>query len=230
LPGAGVWAGGFALAGLALSLVVGPATPGGAEQPRQNFLFYSQDADAGTAAWVAQTNLPDDTLAPWLGDMPRAAALQDFFPGGWNDRVYVQAAPPSGEPAAELTVLSDVTSGQVRTLRLRLSSPRRAWSLLAEASAVQAILAVELYGERFVTPAPRGSVFLKVVGVPAEGVEVAVDLLAGVPLQIRLGDVSLALPAFEGQPVLTTSPWRTGYGGGHGIDGMLLIHRQYTFK
>ena len=230
LPAARAWAGGFALIGLALLFTVGLTTPYSADQPRQNFLFHSQDADAGTAAWVAKTKLPDATLSPWLGDVPQEAVLRDYFPAAWDDPVFVQAGPVSSQPAPELSVLADRLDGGVRRLRLALHSPRQAWALLLEVSAEDALLAAEVYGERHASATPRDSMFLKLVGVPAEGVELALDLRPGVPLAFRLGDVSPGWPALGEQADLILTTLRTGYGGGHGIDGMSLIHRRYTFK
>jgi hypothetical protein len=98
---------------------------------------------------------------------------------------------------------------------------------MADITAEQAILEGELYGERYGRETPRDNLFFKVIALPPEGVEIGVKLLAGTPVTIRVADVSLSLPAFEGSPSQEASPLRTGFGGGHGIDWMTLIHRRY---
>jgi len=230
LPAARAWAVGPALGGAALLLAVSMVPANRVEQPRQNFIYYSYDADAEAAAWVAEATMPDDTLQPWLGPSPEMAVLADYFPGAWTDTVYVRAAPPIGQPAPELTVLEDVTTGEVRSLRLLVRSPRQAWAILMEVTAHEAILGAEVLGEPYASAAPRSSAFLKIIGAPAEGTEVALQVRTGAVVQVRLGDVSLGLPVFKSQPDDVAWGLRTGYGGGHGIDAMTLIHRQYRIE
>ena len=99
---------------------------------------------------------------------------------------------------------------------------------MANITAPDAILDAELYGERDGREAPRDEVFFKVIGLPADGVEVALKLRAGVPVTVRLADASPSLPPVGGQATEMGSALRTGFGGGHGIDSMTLIQRQYT--
>jgi hypothetical protein len=228
LPRARWWAVLPALAGILMLVWVGLAPKPSAAQPRQNFLFYSMNADEESAAWVAGTKLPDDTLSPWLGDTPVAVTLSEVFPGAWDEEVWANEALVLGEPGPELAVLEDRIEGEVRTLRLSLSSPRRAWAVMADITAPGAILEGELYGENYSRESARDNLYFKVIGVPPEGVEVTVKLRPGVPVTVRLGDVSLSLPELAGQTGQVTSPLRTGFGGGHGIDSMTLIHRRYA--
>ena len=227
LPGAPVWAAGSALAGILLLVGVGLTTGYNTAQPRQNFMFYSMDADTGKAAWVADTKLPDVTLSPWLGSAPVEEIMENVFPGSWGKQVWTNNAPALDQSGPEMTVLEDKTEGGVRFLRLSLRSPRGAWAVMADITAEEAILEGELYGERYGRETPRDNLFFKVIALPPEGVEIGVKLLAGTPVTIRVADVSLSLPAFEGSPSQEVSPLRTGFGGGHGIDWMTLIHRRY---
>jgi hypothetical protein len=230
LPRAPVWAAGAALAGSLLLVLAGASMGTSADQPRQNFLFYSLDADAGEAAWVSDAKLPDETLAPWLGSAPVERIVKDVFPGSWEEPVWTNPAPELGQTAPELTVLEDRTEGGVRLLRLNLRSPRGAWAVMADIAAEGAILEGGLYGEWYSRETPRDSLYFKVIALPPEGVEIGVKLLAGAPVTIRLADVSLGLPAFEGSIRQGASPLRTGYGGGHGVDWMTLVHRRYMLK
>ena len=86
-------------------------------QPRLNFIFYSMDADAGQAGWVAETRLPDTTLAPLLGRTPHAGYLSDYFPTHVQENVWVQEAPALAAPPPELRVVEDTINGSERTLR-----------------------------------------------------------------------------------------------------------------
>jgi hypothetical protein len=99
---------------------------------------------------------------------------------------------------------------------------------MADIAAPGAILEGELYEERYSRETPRDHLFFKVIALAPEGVEIGVKLLAGAPVTIRLADVSLTLPALEGSAVQDAPPLRTGYGGGHGVDWMTLVHRRYS--
>ncbi len=196
-------------------------------QPRLNFTFYSMDADTGQAAWVAETRLPDTTLAPLLGQAPHAGYLSDYFPTHVQENVWIQDAPTLAAPPPELRVVEDTINGGERTLRLRIRSPRAADGILAEVIAENAILTASVYGERYSREAPRSYVSFKIIRAPEDGVEVAVTLRAGVPVTVRLADMSRGLPLDARQRAAFESGLRSGFGGGHGVDSMTLIHRKY---
>ncbi len=227
LPHASVWAAGVVAIGILLFVWTG-SIGYTTDWPRQNFLFYSMNADTGKAAWVASTQLPeDDTLSPWLGSAPRDRIMQDFFPGSWEEHVWTHDAPALDLPKPEMTIMEDKTEGDMRFVQLNLRSPRGAWAVMADITADGAILEGELYGERYSKETPQDHLFFKVIALPPEGVEIKIKLLAGTPVTIRLADVSLGLPPLENRTNLNALPLRTGFGGGHGVDGMTLLHRYY---
>ncbi|MBP1703115.1 MAG: hypothetical protein H6Q38_2222 [Chloroflexi bacterium] len=228
LPRASVWAAGTVLTGILLLVWVGFTTGYNADWPRQNFLFYSMNVDTGKASWVAAANLPeDDTLSPWLGSAPRDGTMTDVFPGSWEEHVWTNAAPALNQPGPVITVLEDKTEAGVRYLRLNLRSPRGAWAVMSDITAEGAILEGELYGEHYSRETPRDNLFFKVIALPPEGAEIGIKLLPNTPVTIRLADVSLELPPLGNRAGLYALPLRTGFGGGHGVDGMTLLHRVY---
>ncbi len=231
LPHAPVWAAGTVFAGILLLAWTGFTTAYNPEMPRQNFLFYSMNADTGKASWVGSTKLPEDaTLSPWLGSEPLDGIMQDFFPGAWEEHVWTKDAAVLNQPEPEMTVLEDKTEAGVRTLRLNLRSPRGAWAVMADITAEDAILEGELYGEHYSKETPQDHLFFKVIALPSEGVEIKMKLLAGTPVTIRLADVSVGLPPLDNRTNLDALPLRTGFGGGHGVDGMTLVHRYYRLQ
>lgn len=198
-----------------------------ADQPRLNFAFYSMDAGTGKAGWVAQAHMPDSTLMALFDQAPQEGFLSDYFPTSAQEPVWVQDAPAVETAPPELRVVEDITRGGERTLRINISSPRGAYGIMAEVAAEDAILTADLYGEQYSRGEPRSSVFVKVISVPESGVEVALTLRPGVPVAIRLADVSPGLPLTADQKSAYESGLRSGYGGGHGVDSMTLIHRSY---
>lgn len=167
-------------------------------------------------------------LEPYkLGIYPLQDQLSGYFPTSEQKRAWTQDAPALEAAGPELQVIEDTTSGSERTLRLNLRSPRGADSIMAEVSAEDAILSAWLYGERYSRETARDKVFFKVIRVDQDGVEIALTLRAGVPVTIRLADVSQGLPLEGNQREAFNSGLRSGYGGGHGIDSMTLLHRKY---
>jgi hypothetical protein len=229
LPRPSAWAVIPAVLGVLVILATAIFTRTQADHPRLNFTFYSMDADSGKAGWVAETHLPDPTLATLLGGSPNQAHIAEYFPTEAQDSIWVQDAPTIDSPAPELKVIEDTTDGSVRTLRLNIRSPRGASAVMADVSAKDAILTATLYGESYSREAPRSNVFFKIISVPVSGVEVGLTLRAGVPVTIKVADVSSSLPLNSEQRAEFETALRSGFGGGHSIDSTTLIHRKYEF-
>lgn len=228
LPRPAAWAIAPAAAGLVIIAATFALARTQPDQPALNFTFYSMDADTGQAGWVAQSHLLDETLFPLFGIYPRQSHLSEYFPTTDEDLVWIQDAPALAAAPPALEIVEDSTLGSERTLRLKLISPRGADGIMAEVSADQAILTAALYGERHQRETPRSQVFFKVIGPSPDGVEIILTLQAGVPVTIRLADVSRGLPLDDAQQAALNAGLRSGYGGGHGIDSMTLIHRTIT--
>ncbi|RPI81121.1 MAG: M20/M25/M40 family metallo-hydrolase, partial [Chloroflexi bacterium] len=102
LPRSSFWALGTAFAGIILLVWVGLTSENNTARPHQNFLFYSMNADTGNAAWVSDTKLPDETLSPWLGSAPVEGIMQNFFPGSWEEQVWINNAPALNQSGPEM--------------------------------------------------------------------------------------------------------------------------------
>jgi hypothetical protein len=126
-----------------------------------------------------------------------------------------------------LQVVEDSIHGSERTLRFQIRSPRAADGILAEVNAENAILTASLYGERFSRETPRSYVSFKIIHAPENSIEIAVTLRTGVPVTIKLADMSSGLPLDASQRAAFETGLRSGFGGGHGVDSMTLITRRY---
>jgi len=93
--------------------------------PRPTSLFYGLDADAGRGTWFSGDARPDEWTAPVLGRSPRKVSTTMFMPFlKWPMFANEGAAATLAAPVIER--LDDSTAGDTRTLRLRITSPRRA--------------------------------------------------------------------------------------------------------
>jgi hypothetical protein len=84
--------------------------------------MYALDADTGQAQWLSLEAEPQ----PWTAQYVRGAA--DVSPGFplLGDELRTGPAQPAALAPPALTVLSDSASGDVRTLRVRLTPQRQA--------------------------------------------------------------------------------------------------------
>jgi hypothetical protein len=176
-----------------------------AAHPRPDAIQYRLDADAGRAAWVTVDERLDAYTSP-------------FFPPGTARRPYRVSpaltltefrapAPVVALAAPEVTALGDVTDASVRTLRLRVRSPRGAPNAAVDVQTPGQIVAAALDGHRLLPSRDRHSLAFSYAALPAEGVELTLTLAvaAAQPVQVRVTDRSDDVPAIDG-PSLAPRP------------------------
>jgi hypothetical protein len=130
LTGRRLWVAPAVLATLAATCLGGVQLSSGydAGQPRPDYVQYTLDADSGTAAWLSAGKGTD----AWTEQFFRAGYTtghRAFSPGYFFDQEFdvIEApAPAVNLPAPELAVINDTKTNGVRTLQLRLTSPRGA--------------------------------------------------------------------------------------------------------
>jgi len=120
------WLPGAAASVCAGCLVVGAFLAGpNRDLPRTDSIYYGMDADTGKAVWFSLDEHEDDWTAHYLGANPQRAALPQFVPFmSWQYLTHAAPAVPLAAP--RLDRVEDTVAGAVRTLRLRVTSPRHA--------------------------------------------------------------------------------------------------------
>lgn len=193
-----------ALLGIAF-VAVGLAGAGfDARRRKTDSVFYFLDADVGQARWVSTDAAPDEWTSQFIPEGARAESLAAIFP--WMKQQGRQAdAPVAALPAPAAQVLEDHTDGDVRTLRLRLSSPRRAPMLLFYTEAWTEIRRAVLDGKTLMEGEPAASgrqqngLRVSFAAPPPEGLELLLETRADVPLHLVLEDLSFELPDIPGR-------------------------------
>jgi hypothetical protein len=188
-------------------LVAGIVSPDfDAAHPKPNSLFYGLDANAGTAIWGSTDKEPDEWSARFLSAQPQSKPLPAFF-SATADAAYLQTAAPLAPldaPHAEL--LDDKTNDGVRTLHMRITSPRRANVLTLFLDSKVEVLRAMLNGtliDNGNTPALKsfkGNWVLRYYAVPPEGIDLTAEVKTSEPLKVRLVDSSYGLPQLQGAP------------------------------
>lgn len=106
------------------TLLAGHLNRDGATDPRQEYLWYSLDADRGAAVWGS----PDGPRSDWSRDLLTSGPepLPAAFPWREDRPMYRGPAPVADLEAPEVEILEDTIGGSAREIRLRLTSPRDA--------------------------------------------------------------------------------------------------------
>jgi hypothetical protein len=171
------------------------------ESPKFNSAFYALNGDTGSALWVS----PDRERDPWTSQFftgkTESGTLAQFVP---SRSPFTQGpAPAVSLPAPSVAVVQDATNGDIRSTRLRVTSPRRASNVTVylgpEVEVVKAWVGSKEVDMKAVPPSgPQNPWSVQYWGLPAEGFELRLETKAGKPLNMTVVDRSDGLPQLEG--------------------------------
>ena len=189
----------IALAGVLLLGVAAFRSTHDARHPKLNSLFYGLNADTGKAIWASFDQKPDEWTSRVLPANAQKRSAPEFFaPGRAGSQLQADAAPIE-LPAPNVTVLTDSTKDALRTLTLRISSPRSAPVISVYIDSVKNLQGVWINGRRIELEATaasqkRGSWSINYHNVLPEGMELTLELSPEESLKMRVVDQSYSLP------------------------------------
>ncbi len=156
-----------------------------ATHPGTDSVTYQLNADTGQATWQSS----DQRLDDWT---------HQFFPSHSGPGPFSAQAPTVALAAPGVSLTSDTMSGNVRTLRVQVTSPRHA---------EDAIVQVEAQGngkpfDLSVLPesAPHRLQFTY-YALPEKGFELTLVIASAAPVKITVQDVSNGLPSIPGMTI-----------------------------
>ena len=190
--------------------------------PRPEWMAYVLDADRSAAHWMSRTDGKETgseiRLDPWrrqfLTNTPEIGELPVALGPRSSPLCWQHEAPRAEFAAPQATLLEETRQNQMRALRIRIASARRAEriSITAKAALIGHIrlnghdvdtslggskgrgssrASVRLAGE-------RDSWSVLYAGAGADGLELTLLVSAGDPLELTLADVSDGLPEIPG--------------------------------
>ncbi len=166
--------------------------------PKLDSLTYGLDATTGRAFWMSCDDVPDNWNAAYLPADTKRAGIKEFFPG--STKLYLKApAPPVALAPPEITLSSDHTEQGVRTLQLRVNSPRQATILELYAGEDMEVHSASVDG-RDLKPV-EGRWFLKYNAFPAKGIELTLKTNPSTPAILKVVDHSYGFPELPGLAV-----------------------------
>jgi hypothetical protein len=184
-----------ALIGVGL-IVAGNAASGyDAARPRPDTLFYALNADSGEANWATLDPELDQWTKQFLSGDTEERTVGEFFSGGGSTKILTSPAPVAPLKPPELMLLGLEANGATRTLRLHLSSPRRAWRATILPGEGVEILG---WGVKGKPPQEVGDEVFAYTALPREGVNLSVKVRAAGPVRFTVIDQSNGLPRIPG--------------------------------
>jgi hypothetical protein len=189
-----------------------------AAHPGTDSISYQLNADTGQATW--QSN--DQRLDDWT---------RQFFPNDSGQGPFQASAPVVALASPTVTLKSDTLSGDVRTLRVQVASPRHAEDAIVQVEAQGEIVAAAVDGKPFdlcvLTASERHRLQFTYYGLPGNGFALQFSIASAVPVKITVQDYSNGLPALAGMSITprpaslmpSLNPW---------LDPTIVV-KSYTF-
>jgi hypothetical protein len=174
--------------------VVSNAIP--ANKP-SNRIFYALNTDTGKANWASDLSQPDERSSQLFGGATEKGTLADFAYKQKSREYTFSAAPVAQLQAPQLSVIEDKTVDGVRTLKMRLSSPREAGLIAVYVDSAVPVLSASV-NNTSITEEPKDQWGVQIDGFPKQGVELQMQVRASEPLKLRLVDQSYGLPSLNG--------------------------------
>ncbi|MFP5264026.1 MAG: M20/M25/M40 family metallo-hydrolase [Blastocatellia bacterium] len=198
--------------------------------PQTSMVFYALNGDTGKAIWAGGQHL-DGWNSQFFSGPTERGPLTEFFPLGSGTYMKAQA-PAAALPAPDILLLGDAASDGIRTLRLRVTSPRQAPILSLQLDSDAEIRAATINGKPVqqagaqVTAQSR-KWGLRYYSLPKEGLDLTLEVAGGGPVRLVAVDQSYGLPdareaAYSPRPdYLMPQP--------HPLSDCVLVAKSYTF-
>jgi hypothetical protein len=195
-----------ALTALAFIVAAGLTSGFDKDHPKPNTIFYAMDADTGKAVWATS----DEKLDEWTSKLFPAGAVRKSlteFPPLTSRPLLQGEAPPASLKAPNAVLVEDSTSGDVRTLRLRVEPAQLSAAVSVSLAPNAEVMAATINGR----PAQLGTVsarsgpespwLMLYYAPPREGIDLVLQLRSSQPVNLRIVDRSNRLPDIPGSPI-----------------------------
>lgn len=156
-------------------------------------VIYALNTDTNKAIFAGDTSQGDQRMAQLLAGATEKGMLVDFTYARKSRDYTLNPAPLTQLRAPELSVVQDNSADGVRTIRLRLSSPRQAGMVSVYVDSNAQVLSASV-NDKPVTDGANERFGIQIEGFPKEGVDLQMRVKTSEPLKLRLVDQSFGLP------------------------------------
>jgi hypothetical protein len=198
------WAAPAVAAGLGIAFILwgGLSSGFGPGHPKPNSILYALNADTAKAIWASADRNPDTWTAQFLSSDTERGPLPDYLPLSPR-RFLKSSAPPATFSAPTATMLDDRQVDDIRTMQVRLASPRGAPIISVYVESGADIVAAAIDGKAINTVTPdrgrSGDLWgVRYYGLPNDGIVLTLKTMMGKPVTLRVIDQTYGLPQLSG--------------------------------
>lgn len=187
------------LAACALFLAAGSLTARtDAGHPHTANLFYAWDSGSGKAYWISRDDQLDAWSKAYFPNISEKQQVPELF-GAGSRKYWASPAPQlAGLEAPRIDVVSDTVKDGIREVMFKVRTMRHAPVLSVRVEGTD-VLASRVNGQPFSQKAnPKW--LLEAYGMGESTVDVAVQVKAGKPFDIRVNDETFGLPQHLARP------------------------------
>ena len=166
--------------------------------PKPTMLSYALDADSSKAVWASTASRLDPWTAQYVGTSPRRGKLAGFFPD-WLPIEFLQnPAPLVSLAAPEAQLVDSSVAEEVRTIHLRITSPRHARGLMvsvAQGKVLEASVNGHSLGKTSEARWSAGGWSFDYSNAPDEGIDLLLRVQGTAPVRLGVTDRTAGVPA-----------------------------------
>jgi PQQ enzyme repeat len=197
--------------------------------PKPSDIIYALDADTGKALWASRTDRPDSWTAQYVGTSPVRTKLVNFIPDWLPFQFLQRNAPAAPLQPPQANVLENTLAGDVRTLRVHLTSPRHARVISVELPDNQ-IIDGWVQDQKLGQPSDsrwntNGKWAFNYANLPSEGIDLRLQIKGTGAVKLVIIDHTIGLPAIPGANFLPRPADSMPYGGGD----QTIVRRAFVF-
>jgi peptidase M28-like protein len=217
------------LAAVCLSVTGAWTTRYDSVHPKPSMLAYALDAGTGKALWTSSAARLDPWTEHYVSASPQRAKLPDFYPD-WLPLEFLQheaPALPLLPPRAEL--LENSVADGIRTLHLRITSPRHAPNIHV-GIAQSEVLSASVNGHDFGNPSEArwhqpGHWSFDYANPSDKGIDLQLHVQGTAPVSLVLIDRSSGLPSLPGTDLPPRPPDSMPFHSGD----QTMVRRSFVF-
>jgi len=172
------------------------------QYPSSDHVFYVLNADTGKAAWASADDTTDEWTMQFFPSNNAKTSLKEYVPLSVND-YRINSAPAIPLSPADIRVTSDTTQGDVRVLRMHVTTSHEGISVAIPREANVEVVGAEINGKRIdESRSTRGqsssSWVVQFWAPPKQGFDLVLELKGAKPLPLKTVNQSYGLPEIPG--------------------------------
>lgn len=204
----------------------------GHKQP--DSIFYVLNSDTGKAIWASTDEYSSEWTSQFFESDARPGPVSEFFPEG-QYQLLNQSAPTVALLTPTIDLLEDQVQAGIRTVRVKITSPRKASLVKIVLKKESGLRSCQLNGRLLDLQFPSHPVSSRWAtlwywGFPESGAELTFDVALGSPFTFVVTDVTFDLPQTPTKSWLPRNPNVMSMPHGFGVAERTLVTKSFQLS